>query len=436
MIRQSIYGMAGNTIISKEREKIMKKKISILALSTVLIAGTAMASGFRIPEQSIDSVAKAGANVASASHADAAYFNPANMSWLAKDSWALEGELTWINLPSITYTDSRSSFMNGSSKTENFLVPTFFLVSPDYNNFRFGISSVAPYGLSKRWEQPFPRSTAEEYSVSVIEVNPTISYAIGEMFSLGGGVRMLYSSAEVSNYAVQSSGLMVTRSMDGDSIDWGYNLAASVRPTDDINISATYRSNVDMKLDGDVTMATNTPAPYLMKTGGAVDLPAPAVLSLSMAYTFGPATVDLTWDRTFWSEYENIALNYSTPIVHPVLNAVFTPSIPKNWEDSNGYRVGFEYVLNPEITLMAGFAYDETPIPDATLGFELPGSNAWLYSIGARYRVSEAMELGFGYLYDYKEKRTVVNGSPTTGINGEFTDAAAHLFSFGLSYDL
>ena len=413
----------------------MKKKISVLALGAVMIAGTAMASGYRIPEQSVDSVAKAGANIASADKADAAYFNPGNMAWLKKDVWLLEGALTYLNLPSVSYEDNRSPLMNGSSTSEHFLLPTFFLVSPDYNNFRFGIATVAPFGLSKRWDQPFPRSTAKEYSLTVYEINPTVSYAPSDMFSFAGGVRMLYSSADVSNYAVQSSGLMVSRTMDGDSVDWGYNLAASVRPNDDMNISMTYRSNVDMTLDGDVKMSTNTPAPYSMDTGGSVDLPAAAVLSLSLAYTFGPATVDLTWDRTFWSEYERIDFNYSDPVMHPVLNAVFTPAVPKDWDDSNAYRIGLDYVVNPELTLMAGFGYDETPIPDETIGFELPGSNAWLYSLGARYRVNEAMELGVAYLYDHKENRTVSNGSPTTGLNGEFTDSAAHLLSFGLSYE-
>jgi long-chain fatty acid transport protein len=47
----------GITILSKERKKTMKKKISILALSSILIAGSALASGYRIPEQSVDSTA-------------------------------------------------------------------------------------------------------------------------------------------------------------------------------------------------------------------------------------------------------------------------------------------------------------------------------------------------------------------------------------------
>ena len=408
----------------------MKKKISVAVLSSILIAGSAWASGYRIPEQSIDSVAKAGSNIASAKHADTSYYNPANMAWTDSENWQFEGDLTYINLTSVTYEDSRTPLYNGNSETENFLLPTFFLVSPDMNNFRFGVSATAPYGLSKRWKQPFPRATTQEYSLNVYEINPTVSYQVGDIFSFGGGVRMLYSTATVSSYAVTSTGLMASRFMDGDTYEWGYNLAASIRPNKDMNLSVTYRSNVDLDLEGDVVLGTNYPFLYSMGTGGSVSVPAPAVLSVSLAYTFGPATIDLTWDRTYWSEYENISFQYDLPITHPVLNAAFTPDVPKYWDDSDAYRIGLDYVLNDAVTLMAGFAYDETPVPDGTLGFELPDSDAFLYSLGVRYSVSQQMDIGMAYLYDYKTSRTVQNA----GLDGTFTDSAAHLLSFGLSY--
>ena len=60
----------------------MKRTFSVLALASIFAAGSARASGYRIPEQSYDSTAKAGANIASAQNADAAYYDPANMSWM------------------------------------------------------------------------------------------------------------------------------------------------------------------------------------------------------------------------------------------------------------------------------------------------------------------------------------------------------------------
>jgi long-chain fatty acid transport protein len=73
----------------------MKKIIAVAALAALLAAGSASASGYRIPEQSVDSTAKAGANIASAAGADASYYNPANMAWMAADKWQVEGDLTY-----------------------------------------------------------------------------------------------------------------------------------------------------------------------------------------------------------------------------------------------------------------------------------------------------------------------------------------------------
>jgi long-subunit fatty acid transport protein len=102
------------------------------------------------------------------------------------------------------------------------------------------------------------------------------------------------------------------------------------------------------------------------------------------------------------------------------------PGSPLGWWIS----LGLSYELNEIWTLMAGFGYDETPVPDSTLLFDLPDSAAYLYSVSARYQVNERMETGAGYLYDYKENRSATNAR----LNGTFTDSAAHLLTMGLTY--
>ncbi len=251
----------------------MKKTISIATLAALLTAGSAWASGYRIPEQSVDSTAKAGANIASATGADASYFNPANMSWMAADKWLVEGDLTYIHLPSITYIDDRSATLNGESEKENFLLPTVFMVSPDYNNFRFGFSVTAPYGLSKRWNQPFPRTFAEEYSLKVFDINPTISYKLCDYFSLAVGPRLLYSSAKMSsNGVISPKGYTASRFMEGDTTELGWNAALSARPMKNMTLAVTYRSEVDLGLDGDALLGSNTQG-VPVATGGMLPSP-------------------------------------------------------------------------------------------------------------------------------------------------------------------
>jgi len=60
----------------------MNKLPAAVGLILLTATGSALASGYRIPEQSVNSTARAGSYVAYTPGADAAYYNPANMSWL------------------------------------------------------------------------------------------------------------------------------------------------------------------------------------------------------------------------------------------------------------------------------------------------------------------------------------------------------------------
>lgn len=403
----------------------MKKTISTLALVSLFAATSAFASGYRIPEQSVDSTAKAGANVASATRADAAFFNPANMSWL-DNTWNVQGNLSWIHLTAVTYDDYRRPLFDSESDEEDFLVPTGFVVSPFYGDFRFGMAIVAPYGLARNWTDPYPRATAQKFDLKVIEFNPTVSYKINDMISFAAGPRLLYNQAEVQTDA-RYVGLPAALDVEGDTVEWGYNAALAVKPSEDLNFSATYRSNVDLDFEGDVDLYLGRVLPTI---DGEVSVPAPAVLTLAAAFKpLEALTVELAWDRTFWSEYEYLDFDFFPSVGFPAFEA---PK-PKMWDDSSAYRIGLSYQLNEVVTLLGGFAFDENPIPDETIGFELPDADAYLYSLGTQYKVNEKMEIGLAVLYDYKVTREVTV-SPTKTVYGEFTDSAAWLVTMGLNY--
>ncbi|GAB6190468.1 OmpP1/FadL family transporter [Desulfocastanea catecholica] len=410
----------------------MKKKISVLALASLFVAGSAMASGWRIPEQSVDSTAKAGANIASSTRADTAYYNPANMAWM-EDRYHLEVDATYIFLSEIDYDDNRSAALDGSSEEENFFVPTGFLVSPSYGGARFGLSVTAPAGLSKRWKDPWPKTFAQEFSLAVIEANPTVSYSFNDMVSIAAGVRMLYADATVTSDGILPipgmGAFRFSRDMEGDTTEWGWNVAVAVKPIEKLNISATYRSHVDLdfKDDADLSLFSGAVAGTF---DADVSVPVPAVFALSVAYdVLENLNVELTWDRTFWSEYEDLDFNFSPNVGGA---NIFETPVAKDWDDANAFRIGLTWAVNDTWTLMGGFAYDETPVQDETIGFELPDSDAWIYSVGAQYKVSDKMDVGIAALYDYKESRTAQDEKGY--IDGEFTNASALLISVGMNY--
>ncbi len=410
----------------------MKKSISKIAILSLLSSSMLLASGWRIPEQSGSSVALSGAYVANSNGADSAYYNPANMSF-NEDTMLFESDLIYINLPKLSYDGTVGGYpASAESESEQFFLPTLFFASKDYDGIRYGVSITAPGGLAKKWYTPFQKAYAQEFSLKIIELNPVMSYKINSQLSVGGGLRLIYSEGVVKSDA-SDIGKEVKRDLEGDTIEFGYNLAISYKPVKEATLAVTYRSNIDLKEEGNSKLYVSGTKVY---DGGAnVTIPLPAVLALSAAYTFnGKTTVELEFERTYWSKYKELDFNYASAIP-AILVPAFDNPIPKHWKDSNAYRIGVTHQYNDKLKLMAGFAYDETPIPSSTLGFELPSSDAKLYSVGFEYKYSDKITFGMSYLYDDKENRTIsAEDNNIQGMAGEFSDISAHLVSLTFKY--
>ena len=419
----------------------MRMQKRLLFCTLAAMSSQSMAAAYKIPEQSINSTALAGAYVANAHGSDASYYNPAAMTF-NEEGAMLEGGLTFIQLSSIDYTGAG---FTDSTKTENFVLPTFHYVSPSVGNARFGLSLLVPAGLSKRWKG-VGRAFAQEFTLETIEINPNIGYKINDRFSIGGGVRAVYTKGRVESSDSAFPPVTLGRTLKGDSWDFGYNLALQFRATDDLDLAATYRSKVELDVEGYAKLfgsippgnpGAGTPLPTY-EGGAAVTVPIPATLALAAAYTFREkTTVEFTYERNYWSAYKDLNFSYDTAL-NPVFTAAFDDPTPKNWDDTNTYRIGVTHQLNPKWTLMAGFAYDESPAPKETIGFELPDSDAKIYSIGARYKHSDALSLGGAFLYDRKDKLTLAPGE--NSVNGllaagaEFENARAYLLTVGFEY--
>lgn len=400
------------------------KKIIMLTAVPLIFSGQLMAAAYKLPESSAKSTALSAAYVANAQGADAAYYNPAALSF-NEDRSQMEADITHIHLTSITHSAGGSKI--DETEEETFVIPTFHYSSPAVGNFRFGFSAVSPGGLSKRWKGPL-KASAEEFTLETFELNPSAAYKVNEMVSVAGGLRAVTSSGVVKSSSTAS------RDLEGDSIDFGYNLAVMVKPTDELSLAATYRSNIDLTIEGTAEL-TNSVMPAVIYDGDAeVTVPLPATLSLAAAYRVNDATtLEFVYERTYWSAYDELDFDYDTNFVgHPIYNAFDAPG-EKKWDDSNTFRLGLTHQLNTQWTLLAAIAYDETPIDKTYVGYELPDSDAMIYSVGAIYQHSEDLSFKAGFLYDQKEKLEVkASDNNVNGIVGEFEDASAYLITVGL----
>ncbi len=404
----------------------MKKTVKGLALSAVA-ASVAIAGGYKIPEQSLNSMALGAAYVAHTTGADTNYFNPANMSFMGEKSY-VEGAVTLAHLPSIEY--SLIAPYSAKTQTENIVIPNVHYVSKPMGDFRWGVSLTAPGGLSKRWDNAAQKAFAEEFTLKILELNPNISYKVSDNFSIGGGVRFLYSDG-----VVKSSG-PVSRDMNGDTFAFGYNLAMTYKPTSDINIAATYRSNVNLDEEGTAVLKSGATVVYNGKAD--VEIPLPAALNLAVSKTWNDKfTLEFDYERTFWSKYKALDFNYGSAIP-AALVPFFDAPLPRNWKDTNTFRIGATVKMDNKLTAMMGFAIDDTPVPVETIGFELPDSDAKIFTMGFRYQQTENLSWGAAFLYDSKDPRSIpagVNPNPILANGGSFQEGGAFLTTIGISYE-
>ncbi len=407
----------------------MKMK-KIIALS-VVTSGLLMAGGYKIPEQSINSMALGAAYVAHTSGADTAYFNPAAMSFMA-DKQYIEGAITLAHLPSNVYTLIEP--YSGESEVEDLLIPNTHYVANAIGDFRWGVSIVAPAGLTKRWETPYQKLYAEEFTLTIVEINPSVSYKVTDEFSIGGGLRLIYSEGVVDSDGA-AAGAPIKREMEGDTIEFGYNLAMLYKPTSDINLAVTYRSNIDLEEEGQANL-------YFGGVGqqydATVTVPLPAALNLAISKTWDNTfTLEFNYERTYWSAYETLDFNYGSVLANPILDGAFNTPLARDWEDTNTFRIGATMVMD-KITMMMGFAIDETPVPSETIGFELPDSDAKIFSMGFRYQQTENISWGAAFLYDSKEARSLTPGVAENEVlanGGGFSEGGAFLTTVGMAYE-
>jgi len=401
------------------------KKIAVMSLvaSSMLMAG-----GFKIPETSTNAVALGAANIAhNQNNADAAYYNPAKMVFMSDENH-IEADLMYVKLYDVAYKSSDGT-IDIESEGEDFYIPSLHYVSGALgdNGARVGLSITTPGGLSKRWNDAPALYTAHEFTLETIEINPTAAFKVNDTLGVAVGFRILTSHG-IANGIVPG---VISQDMEGYSTDFGYNLAVAYQPTQALELGLTYRSKINMTLEGNADLyyvqGMNPVASY----AGSVSLPLPAVLSLAAAYTFPTkTTLEVVYEKTYWSAYNSLNFEYTNPTAEYIFGGV----TDKDWKDTNTFRIGLTQALD-NMTLMAGLVIDESPVPNKTIGYELPDTDTMAVSLGGRYQINDKMDIGLAALYSMHDSRTITaDDANENGIVGEFTDGDVLIVSVGLGY--
>lgn len=372
----------------------MKLKLISLAVMAAGASAQALAGGFALSEQSVSAMGTSNAGRASnPQDASVVYNNPAAMVYFK------EAQFT----QSVAFIDAQSRIRNASgavpgTNNGNPVPPTFipsgYFTSGDKGGWAWGVGAYSPFGLKTNYEPTFAgRGSALKSSISVVTLQPVISYKVNEKLSVAAGPTI----NQLDAFLTKGGNGLGYSEVNGRRIGYGYNLAAYITPNTDTRIGVVYRSNVKYKIDdGSV---------YVAGTGtfnGVTNVNLPESFELALSQKINSKTTlhaGVNWTR--WSRLRQLAI--SAP---PLPSAATTTDY--SWKNSVGYAVGLTHQCDEKLQLRAGLALDNTPTNPATRSPSVPSADRYIASVGAGYRLNKSQSLDFSYSYLKEEKAHVL----------------------------
>jgi long-chain fatty acid transport protein len=418
------------------------------AAGAAIVLSTAVpgnAGGFVDATQSASAAAVANAGeTALGEDAATIFYNPAGLTRLARPELLFASGLPVISqtFSHGTATDPVGAPISGNANTnpQVFLLPSLFAAYPLYTDFNVGIGIFVPFGQATKYSDSWiGRYQVQQVALKTLDIRPAIAYRIRDWLSLGAGVDIEYVNfrrsnaidfgavclAQLGSSVCNLLGLLPTAAdgrLLGSAQDWtvGYDVGVLFSPAPDLRFGINYQSGTDNSLSGSARFDV-PPAASILTAGGAFEntdiragLPFPAVLSAGAIYGLNEhlkALIDVSF--TQWSRLRQLTVTFNNP----------TPSatLPLQWHDSSRVDVGGIYRINDAAELRAGFAYDQTPVPNRFRTADLPQGDGIVLAIGLTYSITSTVQVTAAYSYERWMDAPINYVTPTGGtLTGTF----------------
>ncbi len=365
----------------------MSRKIclGLLLGTTALVTATAAhAGGFAIREQSAEfqGMSFAGA-AAGGSGLSSMFWNPATITQHEGMKGDYNGSLV---MPYARATDETGGIIFPGSTTDSGNIGKTAFVPATYSSYQInemfwvGLAMTAPFGMKTEND---PNSLGALYGykskIVTVNINPMVGVKLNDFISVGAGLQINYMKGDLSNAL---GGAEIAR-VQGD--DWGVGFTAgiTITPTDMTTIGIGYRSRVKHTLKG-----TFYKSPTIPFGPATVDHTLPDMLTLSVRQQITDTlalTGSIEW--TNWSLFKDFTIEYASG----------TETIAYDWKDSWLFAVGAEYKFSDTLTFRAGYAYEDSPVPDSTRGVRVPDNDRHWLSVGASWVAGDWLTLHAGY---------------------------------------
>lgn len=395
----------------------MDVKKPLLVAIPLFAASASFGSGFSLYEPSALSHAMGGALVGRALDASANFNNPATLSDLTN--------LT-VTVGFVTEHPRCKVHVNGGGEEKLdpglFWLPCFQLAVPLPFGFTFGLGADAEYGLGTKYAKSWSMNWSTiETTVEGYVLNPNLSYAITEDWSVGAGLRWLFFSFEQYSDPIAASeqlpydlgSLRNHLKGDNDFKSLGWQIGTRYRIFDNFSVGAVYKSAIDVTVKGRCTTsvgkyndpviggiaaATQTPADMIRagiaQNALAANGDAEADLTLPQSVTAG-----FNWDITdtvhlggavSWTEWSTLdTLKFHLPNKDRPIGL--------NWHDTWRFAVAPSWDFAEDWTFMISYIYDMDCTDDHQESAMLPPADRHILGGGLTWRIWGGLECTLSY---------------------------------------
>ncbi|GAB4168038.1 MAG: outer membrane protein transport protein [Geothermobacteraceae bacterium] len=421
------------------------KMTFFVALLCLFSIGQAHASGFAVFTQGARGLGQANAVVAHDTGASSLYFNPALLSRVS--GLRVEAGTTMVYADR-EYTSSLIGITESGDESARY--PSHFYLTGQFSsNLSGGVGVFFPFGLSTEWDSRWEgRYIATRSDLATVNINPVLAWQVTDRISLAGGVDIIHLEAELERQ-INSTALGVVlnppggfgllsdsgQMFSGDGWGIGYNLGLLVDIRQDLHFGATFRSHVDVAVDGDLDFSI--PADAAMLSAVLTDTTGHADVRLPSQATFG-----LAWDVTDqlvmevgarWEDWSSTG-ELRVRLDRPVLGQTYDVT-PRGWDDTWAFNIGGSYRVNDSLILLAGYLYSDNPVPDSTFDPSIPDADAHLFTLGAGItRGKWQFDLAYGFEHHpAREKNNLIGAALGAAANGKYS-SNIHLAAMSLGY--
>jgi long-chain fatty acid transport protein len=398
----------------------------LLLFVLILAPNAAFADGFAIYEWSAGGVAMGEAYMFAEGDPSLLAYNPAGITRL-QGRW-FSGGISYINPRGrVDFHGAMAGGETWSNTEAPGYVPNLFYVNQQNDKLWWGIGIFTRFGNSTEYEPTWPgRYNSYLAKVTGVTIQPTIAYKVTDKLSVAAAADINYIKLDLKRKIPYSKLFHVTGpdvdfELTGDNIAWGWLLGINYDFTENTSFAAVYRSKITQDMDADANFSVP-----LLNTGAHGSVTLPDSLTFGIGHKFNDKTrVELGATYTKWSTYDKLEITFDKNL--PKSTDV------KDWKDVWRYQIGVEHKLNDTWSIMGGYAYDNSPMPDETMDFQVPTGDRQTLSIGFKKR-SENTELAFAWGFMWIKDRVVPGEkySPVPTDYADVRDNTAHILS--LSY--